>query len=395
EMERSEDMILEATDAMRHLNLTHSSKDLMVLATLVENMEFDLTSFAETSEERKLARRQQYKVDSIRQILTLAVESNLATVRKSLASASDELIEETKTYPCYLVKGSTLFLSMETSGSVTVKVHNADSRTTLKTYAGKKKINDSIAIKNGAIYLVEFIPNGNAYIDMKIEQSAPTIEELNKKYTIKKETIEAKAGDFLARKVNGIKTQNMFEEPKKLTLRSQGKAFFSGSARSVATLNVPSGMTDVLYNLRISLSETSKSSDGRFCDNVNSTYSRIKFLGLPIYERQGSSSSLLRELLNANPPDREEEAYCSVYVFTNAEQAKKFQDGVSVSDLKYNIDLSAIGTQSRNDRIPTKGQKTIYLGFENERFLNGVYLWLEAVGTMPVTEYYKDKYTVK
>ena len=395
EMERSQDMIEEASAALRHFNLTHSSEDLMAMASLVGNMDYDLIQAAETSEQKKQARSQQYRMDSLRLAIMHAIEVDLPLVRKSLASALDELIEETKTYPCYLAKGSTLFLSMETSGIVTVNVYNADSRSTLKTYVGKKNISDSIAIKNGAIYLVEFVPKGTAYLDMRMEQRVPSVDELCKSYVIKKETVESHAGAFRASKVNGVKIQNMFEEPKKLTLRSQGKAFFSGSSRSVVTLTVPSGMTDVLYNLRISVSESDRSSDGQFCENVNSTYKEIKFLGLPIYEKQGEKSSLLRELLNANPPDREEEAYCNVYVFTSSDQAKKFQDGAPVSELIYNIDLSAIGTQSRNDRIPTKGQRNVYLGFENERFRYSVYLWLEALGTVPSTEYYVDKYTVE
>ena len=79
----------------------------------------------------------------------------------------------------------------------------------------------------------------------------------------------------------------------------------------------------------------------------------------------------------------------------NSAEAKKFADGKPVADLKYNVDLSKNGTQLCNDRIPTKGVKTLYFGFENTRVRYSVYLWLESLATMPTTEYYRAKYVVK
>ena len=119
-------------------------------------------------------------------------------------------------------------------------------------------------------------------------------------------------------------------------------------------------------------------------------------LGLPIYEKESShESGLIRRLLNDNKPPREEEAYINMYVFYNAVQAKKFQDGAIAANLQYNVDYSTLGTQSCNGRIPAKGYKTIYLGFENERMRYSNYVWLEAVSAVPKTEYYKMEYTVK
>lgn len=128
---------------------------------------------------------------------------------------------------------------------------------------------------------------------------------------------------------------------------------------------------------------------------MESNYKTIKFLGLPVYESTNSKTSILRELLNRHKPVREEDAYCNIYVFTNGDMARRFQNKEDVAKLKYNIDLSSFGTQSCNGRIPCKGLKTIYLGFENERFTKVVYLWLEAVATMPVTQYSMEQYSLE
>ena len=100
-------------------------------------------------------------------------------------------------------------------------------------------------------------------------------------------------------------------------------------------------------------------------------------------------------MLYRNAPVREEEAYCNVYVFTNQAEAKKFQDGAAPDGLKYDIDLSLMGTQSCNGRIPVKGLTKVYLGFANERFRYSNYLWLEALSVTPKNEYYKVRYRVK
>ncbi|MBR6604546.1 MAG: hypothetical protein IKK92_01530, partial [Prevotella sp.] len=74
---------------------------------------------------------------------------------------------------------------------------------------------------------------------------------------------------------------------------------------------------------------------------------------------------------------------------------KQFQDGTkSAALLGYDVDYSTIGTQSCNGRIPTKGNKTIYLGFENERIRYANYIWVEIEAVVPTTEYYSMKYSL-
>ena len=123
------------------------------------------------------------------------------------------------------------------------------------------------------------------------------------------------------------------------------------------------------------------------------SYKKIKVLGLPIYESHGGSG-LLTTLLGLNQPVREEDAYINMYVFYDAAQARKFQNGTPVSQLKYSLDYSTIGTQSCNGRIPTQGHSTVYLAFENERVRYNNYVWLSALLSVPTTEYVRTKYSV-
>jgi hypothetical protein len=207
--------------------------------------------------------------------------------------------------------------------------------------------------------------------------------------------VECSKGNVGAVAIPGITMRKCFEEPRKLTLRGQIKAAFSGNAQALVAVTVPVGATDILYSMRIATSEQNHSDDGQFHDNLTRSYKRIKFLGLPLYEKS-SSNGLLNTLLDDNRPIREEDAYCNMYVFRNKTQAKKFQDGTkTAAGLDYDVDYSTLGTQSCNGRIPVNGAKTIYLGFENERMRYTNYLWVEVEAVVPETVYYTTKYSIK
>lgn len=51
--------------------------------------------------------------------------------------------------------------------------------------------------------------------------------------------------------------------------------------------------------------------------------------------------------------------------------------------------------QSCNGRIPAKGNRTIYMGYQNERVRYNNNVWLEAVSAVPNNEYLKTEYTVR
>ena len=272
---------------------------------------------------------------------------------------------------------------------------NADARTLLKTYAQKAKLTDSLVVANKGIYLVEIVPGGTQYADINITYRMADHGHSVK--SIKSEEIEGKAGDFRVVSNKGITMKSAFNEPRKFTLSSQLKSTFTSAAKSIAlvAVQVPAGATEILYSLRISTSEQDRYSDGKFPENMNNTYRKIRFLGLPIYEST-RNSGLLNTLLDDNRPLREEDAYCNMYVFRTQWAAKQFQDGTKqASQLQYDVDYSTLGTQSCNGRIPTKGAKTIYLAFENERVRYSNYIWIEAVTATPTTEYHTTKYTLE
>lgn len=310
-----------------------------------------------------------------------------------VSSGKAQLISECERQPLYLEAGDMLFYTIESDESIAVNIYNADKQTRLKHYASTS-VNDSLRIDYSAIYLVEVVSQGKAYVKSNISfrNGVGTSTYRSKVMT---EQVACKKGDFGAMGVEAIKMSNIFEEPRKFTLRGQIKAAFSGAARAIVAIPVPAGATNILYSLRISTSEQPINSDGEFYENLGHSYRRIDVLSLPVYEST-RRSGLIDMLLDDNRPIREEDAYCNLYVFRNQSESKSFQDGgVAISNLNYDVTYSTLGTQSCNGSIPTNGSKTIYLGFENERMRYANYLWVEAVGVVPTTEYYTTKYSIQ
>ena len=312
--------------------------------------------------------------------------------RYTAHSNPDCLLEGTSAYPVYLERGDVLYYNIGLQNPGTVKLYNADAHQTLKTYAQKTKVADSLVVANKGIYLVEIVPGKTQYASIDIQFR---MGEYHPVKTVYSEEIACKAGDFRAVSNKGISMRPVFEQPRKFTLSSQLKSTFTTSAKSIAVVavQIPAGATDVLYNLRISTSEQDKSADGQFPDKMNLSYKKVRFLGMPLYE-SSRGSGLFSTLLDDNRPIREEDAYCNMYVFRSQSAAKQFQDGTKqASQLQYDVDYSTLGTQSCNGRIPAKGARTIYLAFENERVRYSNYIWIEVLTATPITEYHTTKYS--
>lgn len=380
-------------DGADHLEL--SAEQAKELYTMAQQLYYTYDPMGMDSASLSACRMLEQRVNLLRPRLLTMINNSVPFIETDIVREPDKLIDGTYSLPIYLMRGDSLLIDMHTERAATLSIYNADAKSTLFAQSGKSEYSKRIAIQNSAIYLIEVNPGTSAqYINMHIRYNSPTMEQMGHATAVKSETVEAQKGDWHATSIKGVQMRNLFEEPRKFTLRGQLKAAFSGSARALVAVQVPSGATDILYSLRISTNEGDMYSDGKFAAGMDKSYHKVKFMGLPLYESQ-RGSGLLATLLGENQPPREEDAYINMYVFYDANQARKFQDGKPASELKYNVDYTTLGTQSCNGRIPSRGNKTIYLAFENERMRFNNYVWLEAVSAVPTTEYFKEKYTVK
>ena len=373
---------------------TLSGDELLAIHEIGGELYYDFNPMGLKPEQLAACELLKERVNALKADIVEKSEAEIADFKISPYVIEDALHEKTQAYPVYLLKGEKLRWKINAQKPMTVKLCNADARSVIKTYTGKTSIVDSLEIQNTAIYFFEVVPGTTQYIDLDINYKVKEFDRLRNATQIKAEQVDCSKGDFGAVAVPGVKMQNIFEDPRKFTLRGQLKSAFSGSSIAMVPVIIPAGTTDILYSMRIATSEQDRSSDGEFHDNMTRTYKKVKFMGLPLYEKS-TSNGLLNTLLDDNRPLREEDAYCNMYVFRSQAEAKKFQDGkASAGDLKYDLDYSTVGTQSCNGRIPTNGASKLYLGFENVRVRYANYLWVEVVAVIPTTEYYTTKYSI-
>lgn len=333
---------------------------------------------------------QKEEMDAIRKKIVSLMTPYASDFFVTLLDKDDYILKEKTTFPIYACKNSKIFINLSLHNT-SCKIYNRDNHALLKQYTNKQNIEDSLIVPNSAIYIVEFTPREHQYIDARITNKMASANDLNFAYPIKVSRVESHPGAFKVEKCTGIQIEPIFYEPRKITLAKSGW-LSDEKDRTIIAMQVPAKCNNVLYSLSIKTNEQDNVEKGAFCDKVDRTYRRVKFLGLPVIEYESEKSNLFRELLSFSRPVREEDAYCDMYVFFNSKEAKKFQEGADVSSLNYNMDLSKKGTQSCNDRIPTKGGQTIYFGFENSKKKCNVYLWLESLGAITKTEYYKTTY---
>lgn len=384
----------ELENAVNELEYDLSYENICKVQKLSDNLAFNYDASSLDSAQLERAKEVDKLIANVKVIVAKQLEQSVREGFWYMVNQPEVLLTETTEYPMYLERGEKLFVDITTEKPADIRIYNVNSHQLLRSYTGKAHVKDSLAISFSSIYLVEINPRVRQYASIELTYHPNDIERLSHPKQVVSQQVEGQKGDFRAKAIKGIKMKNLFEEPRKFTLRGQLKAAFSGSYRAIVAIQVPTGATDILYSLRISTNEPDRSSDGQFHDNMETSYKRIKMLGLPVYETH-SGHGIIATLLGENQPLREEDAYINMYVFYNAAQAKKFQDGTDPAKLQYSVDYSTMGTQSCNGRIPAKGNKTIYLGFLNERVRFNNYVWLEAVSAVPNTEYFKTEYSVR
>lgn len=310
-----------------------------------------------------------------------------------LINKNEMLLEDYSRFPLYLLRGDSIQLSLSSQQErLQLTVYNMDREASLAQWSGKS-LQEAIAIPNSAIYMVE-LSSPKASERIYVDLSVVLLRGEKDPRTIREEWIECKRGDFLARSVEELETANLFDEPRKVGLRSQLKALFSGNKRVVIPIKVPSGAHELVYSLRISTNEQTISDDGQFNERFLSDYHQVKLFGVTAYESSRSNDFIDKVLFNTRPP-RDEDAFCNMYVFHSQKEAKKFQDTPDGAvRFNYDVDRSQMGTQSCNGRIPVKANSSIYLGFENAKVRSDNYIWLEVLALSKATKYYKPKYTL-
>lgn len=326
--------------------------------------------------------------------ITAAASPELQEYKGTLISRKNLKLPIAARFPYYLNAGDKLALMLDGQGSMMASFYDIHRQKCIKQWSVSSPMADSVAISEGGIYMLELSP-----IDSEVAANLTlsyTGTDKSPRRRVQEKIVECRKGDFLASESDSVIVGNVFKEPKKVGLRGNLKSMFSGKSRVLVPVAVPAGCDALLYSLRVSTNENTVASDGKFADQLSVASSRVKLFGENVYEKHTIGSSIIDHLLGNTRPPREEDAFCNMYVLTDAAQAKKFQDETASSgSYKYDVNQSQMGIQSCNGQLFPNGHKTIYLGFENERMRYDNYIWLEVAALTYTKKYVRPVYMVR
>lgn len=312
----------------------------------------------------------------------------------TLVSRKNIRLSAPQRFPCYLNADDRVTVTLDCQGDVTASFYDIRRQTLVRQWNVSGPVSDSIAIATSGIYMLELSPaKGEAIAGLTMSYRGT---DPNYRRRVQEKLVACRKGDFLSQAFDSILVTSVFKEPKKVALRGNLKSMFSGKSRVVVPVAVPSGCDALLYSLRISTNEKTIASDGGFADRLSVASSRVKLFGVNVYEKHTSGSSIIDRLLFSTRPPRDEDAFCNMYVLTDAVQAKKFQDETASSEnYRYDVGRSQMGTQSCNGQLLPGRHKTLYLGFENERMRYDNYIWLEIAALEYTKKYVRPVYLVR
>lgn len=320
--------------------------------------------------------------------------SKLKNLKGTLINRRGLKLPTAKRFPYYMNKGEKLYLKLSSQGSMKANMYNIYRQKCIRKWTVSNLMQDSVTIAESGIYMLELVPvygEVTANISMSYTGTGKGYHR-----HVQEKIVKCGKGDFLASESDSIIISSVFKEPKSVGLRGNLKSMFSGKSRALVPVAVPAGCEVLLYSLRISTNERTIPSDGKFAERLSVASLRVKLFGKNVFEKHTIGSGIINLLMGDTRPPREEDAFCNMYVFDNAMQAKRFQDNTASSDkYKYDVDQSQMGTQSCNGQLLHKGHKTIYLGFENERMRYDNYIWLEVAALKRLKTYARPVYIAK
>lgn len=207
---------------------------------------------------------------------------------------------------------------------------------------------------------------------------------------VSKKTNKSKIGTRMA-------FEKVFNQPKKFVVSSTFT--MSGESKVYAPIEIPKNTKEFIYTLRISGEDESEGEDGELFNEVNTVSKKVKVLGLPLWESEEKSSSLSREILNELfPPKKDEDYTLNVFFFDKQKEIKKFLQYPGkqyASAFKYDINNSALSTQSRVGLIKKPYSGFSYIGLQSTSSFSNTYVWLDVVALYEKTFHYEIRYRIQ
>ena len=242
---------------------------------------------------------------------------------------------------------------------------------------------------------IEFIKD--TYYDLKIYKKSATIENNRSVVNVVRDSvvIRKKTNRSIAAKKIGF--ISVFNEPKKFII---SKAMtISGESKIYVPIELPENVIEFIYTLRISGQDKQDSEDGKLFEAAKTSERNIKPFGLSLWQSSSKSNSLTREVLNRLfPPKKDKDYSLNVFFFDKEKEIKKYLNYSGkeyASAFFYDINNSALSSQSRIGLIKKPKTGYCYIGLQSTSSWTNTYVWLDVVAMYEKNFNYEIRYRLK
>lgn len=297
----------------------------------------------------------------------------------------------------YGLSGDSIRISFKSDVPIkTFSLTEERSGRTVKNFKNTKSLNYEFDVyfDNPFSVTIEFYRE--SYFNLEVFRKSATVENFKQQYTIVRDSVvvENKTPRSIAAKK--MVYENVFNEPKKLIVSKI--ISISGKSKVYVPIEIPKNTKEFIYTLRISGRDYSLPEDGKLFDNVKSSSRKIKVLGLPLWDSNSSGSSLSREILNGLfPPKKDEDYSLNVFFFDREKEIKKFLNYSGddhSSAFNYDINNSALSTQSRVGLVKRPSSGYSYIGLQSTSSFTNTYAWLDVVALSEQDLFYEIRYSL-
>lgn len=267
----------------------------------------------------------------------------------------------------------------------------------LKTFKKTADINFNFKVKLDNPFSVKIYFPKEAYYNLEVSRKSASVENYYSNAKLIRDSIIVKYKTEKSIEGKTLAFEKVFNEPKKFVVSSTFS--LSGESKVYTPIEIPKNAIEFIYTLRISGSDTSIEEDGQLFNSLNSTTKKIKVFGMPLWESEESGTSLSREILNKLfPPSKDEDFTLNVFFFEKQNELKKFvryPGKAYQSAFKYDINNSALSTQSRIGLIKKPKSGFSYIGLQSTSSFSDTYAWLDVVALYEKKINYEIKYRIE
>ncbi len=237
----------------------------------------------------------------------------------------------------------------------------------------------------------------DTYYDLKIYKKPATIENNRSVVNVVRDSVvigKKTNRSIAAKKIGFI---DVFNEPKKFII---SKAMtISGESKIYIPIELPENVIEFIYTLRISGQDKQEPEDGKLFEAAKTSERNIKSFGLSLWQSNSKSNSLTREVLNRLfPPKKDKDYSLNVFFFDKEKEIKKYLNYSGkeyASAFFYDINNSALSSQSRIGLIKRPKTGYCYIGLQSTSSWTNTYVWLDVVAMYQKEFNYEIRYRLK